>query len=508
MLTVDSVVRRGALTTPDDVALIDGETTWTWADFDDQVTRAASALRSLGIEPGDRVAAAALNSAAYFGLYYGAARLGAVLCPLNYLNAPPELAHVLGNFEPAVVLHDPDFTESVAAAVRASCPSAKTVALTGDGAEWSRLVDDADPHLPIDAVDPGSVHRVLYTSGTTGRQKGVAHTHTATCLDGAFAALGYRLTCNDRYLVHAPSFHGACWDHAKMFFFAGGSVVLLPRFEPAAALRALAGNRVTVLFGVPAVLKLLMAHPEWPDHDLGSIRLVYYGGALGSPAILHEFAAALGRDIDYMHVYGLSEGGPFVSLQTPERIFDKPSSIGWPLPGVEMAIADHETGAHLAWGETGEIVVRSPTNMAGYWNDADATAAALRDGWLHTGDVGRRDAEGDFYLVDRIKDMVRSGGENVYAREVEIAILEHSAVAEAAVIGVPDQRWDERVVAVVRCEPGEHVSEADLVDHCAALIARYKLPKQVVFVEDYPRTGIGKISKHQLKGALADAGLL
>jgi acyl-CoA synthetase (AMP-forming)/AMP-acid ligase II len=360
----------------------------------------------------------------------------------------------------------------------------------------------------VSGADPEALHLVLYTSGTTGRQKGVAHTQAATYLDGMAAALAYRLTENDRYLVHAPTFHAASWDHAKMFLVAGGSIVLLPRFDPAEALRAISEHSVTVLFGVPAVLKLLMAHPEWHEHDLGSIRLVYYGGALGSPDILDEFAAALGRDVDYMHVYGLSEGGPFVSRQTPERIRAKPDSIGWPIPGVEMEIADSETGQLLPWGEAGEIVVRSPTNMAGYWNDPEATAATLRDGWLHTGDVGRRDADGDFYLVDRIKDMIRSGGENVYAREVELALLEHEAIADVAVIGTPDERWDERVVAVVQLAQGETTTDEDLVEHCAARIARYKLPKQVLFVDDFPRTGIGKISKHQLKAMLQEAGLL
>jgi acyl-CoA synthetase (AMP-forming)/AMP-acid ligase II len=501
--TLESIVRRGAVTYPNRIALIDGNLEWTWNDFDAAVNRACAALQAGGIGPGSRVAACDYNSATYFALYFAVSRLGAILCPLSYLAAPRELEYVISDFEPDLLLAGPEFHDKVAEAASGR----DVVRMTGPGAEWQDRLDAADPDIVLDPVDPETVHLVMYTSGTTGRPKGVAHTQAAHYYDGIVSALGYRLNPLDRYLVHAPSFHAASWDHAKIFLVADGSIVLLPKFDPAAALEAITKHDVTVLFGVPAVLKLLMNDPAWPDSDLSSIRMVYYGGALGSPSILTEFAEAIGRNVDFLHVYGLTEGGPFTSAQTPERIMEKPDSIGWPMPGVEMDIVDPKTGDSLPWGEIGEIVVRAPSNMHGYWKQPQATAEALRDGWLHTGDLGRRDDDGDFYIVDRLKDMIRSGGENIYAKEVELALLEHSAVEEAAVVGLPDERWDEKVVAVVQLNTDvDEVDTDELKEFCAEYLARHKLPKEFVFVSGFPRTGLGKISKHILKANLQRAG--
>ncbi len=461
--------------------------------------RAAAALRSYGVGPGDRVAACDVNSATYFALYYGAARLGAILSTLSYLAAPKELEYVLGDFAPDLVLAGPEFMDRIGEIT-------PVVQMTGEGAPWQERWASADPGAGFDPVDPESLHLVMYTSGTTGRPKGVAHTQAAHYYDGLVTALAYRLTPHDRYLVHAPSFHAACWDHAKIFLISDGSITLLPRFDPQAAMQRISRDGVTVLFGVPAVLKMLMQHPEWPSYDLSSIRMVYYGGALGSPSILTDFAEALGRDVDYLHVYGLTEGGPFTSAQTPERIMQKPDSIGWPMPGVEMDIVDPKTGGSLPWGEVGEIVVRGPSNMRGYWNDPAASAEALRDGWLHTGDLGRRDEDGDFFIVDRLKDMIRTGGENVYAKEVELALLDHPGVEDVAVVGVPDDRWDEMVVAAVQLKAETTADEEELREFCVDAIARHKIPKRIVFVDAFPRTGLGKISKHELR-PLVEAAL-
>ena len=502
MQTLDSIVERGARTYPDTVALIDGDLSWTWSEFDAAVNRAAAALQASGIGHGDRVGACDLNSATYFALYFGAARIGAILSTLSYLAAPKELEYVIGDFDPHLLLAGPDFQEQVAAA----SGGRPVVTMTGPGAEWQRRLDAADPAEGFARVDPESLHLVMYTSGTTGRPKGVAHTQAAHYYDGLVSALGYRLNPLDRYLVHAPSFHAACWDHAKMFLISDGSITLLPKFDPEQAMQRISRDEVTVLFGVPAVLKLLMQHPCWPGYDLSTIRMVYYGGALGSPSILTEFAEALGRDVDYLHVYGLTEGGPFTSAQTPERIMAKPDSVGWPMPGVEMEIVDPETARSVPWGEIGEIVVRAPSNMHGYWNQPEATAQVLRDGWLHTGDLGRRDADGDFYIVDRLKDMIRTGGENVYAKEVEVALLEHPGVEDVAVVGVPDDRWDEKVVAAVQPKARTVLDTADLHEFCTEYLARYKIPQVFVVVDEFPRTGLGKISKHVLKADLIASG--
>ena len=229
------------------------------------------------------------------------------------------------------------------------------------------------------------------------------------------------------------------------------------------------------------------------------MRLVLSGGALGAATTNREFEAALGRAIDFLQIYGLTEAGPFVSALPPTLADEKPTSIGRPLPGVELAIVDPETGTELPPGAVGEIAVRSSTVMEGYWRSPEATAAAIRGGWLHTGDLGLRDADGDHFLVDRLKDMIRSGGENVYAAEVERVLLEHPAVLEAAVVGLPDERWDERVVAVLVPRPGSTPDPDDVRAFCRARLAAYKVPKQVEVMDELPRTGLGKIAKHELR---------
>lgn len=502
MLTLDAIVRRGARRNPDRVALIDGDVVWTWAAFDLEIDRTVGALRSLGIGPGRRVAAADYNSADYFSLYFAVARLGATLCPLNYLSAPAELAYVLADYEPDLVLAGPEFVDLVRSSL--STDSAASLVVFGDSS-WRDRVARGGPTGDIDAVDPDSVHIVMYTSGTTGRPKGAAHTQAAHYLDGVVAALAFRLRDTDRYLVHAPSFHAACWDHAKLFWIADGSVVILPRFDPVDAMDAISRHGVTVLFGVPAVLRLLIDHPRWPSFDLSAIRLVYYGGALGSTAVLSEFSEALGKDVDYLHIYGLTEAGPFVSAMSPEGIFDKPGSIGRPIPGVEMEILDPVSGGEVPVGDVGEICVRAPTLMLGYWGKPDETSKALRNGWLHTGDLGTRDEDGDFYIVDRLKDMIRTGGENVYAREVEVVLLDHPQVAEAAVVGIPHEKWGEMVVAAVTPRTASsELTEDELAQWCSGYLARYKIPKHIHIVDALPKTGIGKIAKPALRADLID----
>jgi acyl-CoA synthetase (AMP-forming)/AMP-acid ligase II len=505
--TLDAIVRRGARQSPDARAIVDGSVDWTWRAFDEQVTRAAGALRGLGVGPGDRVAAIGQTSAAYFAVMYGCARLGAVLSPLSYLSAPDELRYVIGNFDPTVVLAGAAFEPGACDAAASSAPSAPVVAFGTPGDEWDERLAAADPGLELPSPDPDAIHVVMYTSGTTGRPKGVCHSQRAHFTDALQTALGYGLRQGDSYVVHAPSFHGACWDHAKLFLLVDGFVVVLPRFEPLAVMEAIAEHGISVLFGVPAVLRQILAHPAFAEHDLSSIRLVLSGGALGAATTNREFEAALGRPVDFLQIYGLTEAGPFVSALSPALADEKPTSIGRPLPGVELAIVDPEAGTVLPQGGVGEIAVRSSTIMAGYWRNLEATTAAIRDGWLHTGDLGLRDADGDHFIVDRLKDMIRSGGENVYAAEVERVLLEHPAVLEAAVVGLPDERWDERVVAVLVPRPGITPEPDDVRAFCRERLAAYKVPKQVEVREALPKTGIGKVAKHELRAALSAAPL-
>lgn len=498
--TLDFVVRRPALVHPDRIAVIERDVIWTWRTFDEQVTRAADALRTLGLGPGDRIAAADYNSLDYLALYYGAARLGAIICPLNYLCARDELRYMLADFDPALVVAGGDFAPVV---FDAAPPATGRLRFGDADGDWRALRDAADPNATLAPVDPRSIHVVMYTSGTTGRPKGVCHTHVAHYLDGMGAALGYGLNRDDRYVVHAPSFHGASWDHMKLFFCCDASVVLTPRFDARIVMDAISTHRVTVLFAVPAVLRRLLDHPGFGDRDLSSVRMVFFGGAIGSLDVLPEFAAAVGReDIIYQQMYGLTEGGPFVTVSPPETGARKPLSVGRALPGVAMDLCSPETGRSVSPGEVGEILVGGPGVMESYWRNPEATAATIRDGWLHTGDLAVRDEDGDYVIVDRLKDMVRTGGENVYAAEVERVLMTHPAIAEAAVVGLPDDRWDERVVAVIRLRPDRELELEAVRAYCREHLAAYKVPKQVEVVDDFPRTGLGKIAKSDLRTLL------
>lgn len=277
---------------------------------------------------------------------------------------------------------------------------------------------------------------------------------------------------------------------------------MTPRFDPVSLMRATTEHKATILFGVPAVLRQLLTHPRWPEFDLTTVRLVYFGGALGSPRVLTDFAAALGRTIEYVQIYGLTEAGPFVTMADDATVTRKPKSIGKAVPGVQIELIDPDTGAEVGTGETGELVISSETLMAGYWRDDEATAAASWNGWLRTGDLAVRDADGDFEIVDRRKDMVRTGGENVYAAEVERVLLEHPAIVDAAVVGLADEKWDERVVACLILEPGRSLDAEEVRAFCRERLAAYKVPKQIEVLEAFPRTGIGKVAKQRLRDAL------
>ena len=426
-MSLDAIVRRGARTIPDATAIVDPHVSWTWAELDRQVTRCADALRTLGLGPGSRLAAADYNSAAYFALLYGAARLGAVLCPLNYLSSQDELRYLLGDFEPHAVLAGPEFHDRLveaaahAAARACRCSRSARPATSGTPA-WP----PPTPTPRSRASDPDALHLVMYTSGTTGRPKGVAHTQRAHYLDGFFTSLACRIRSTDSFVVHAPSFHAASWDHAKIFLVADGSIVVLPRFDPLALMEAYTEHRATVLQGVPAVLRALLSHPRRDEFDLSSVRAVLAGGSLDAAALQRQFAEShrpRGRLLPRLR----ADRGRAVRERAPARARGdaSPRSIGRPLPGVEMELVDPDSGAFVEDGGMGEIVVRAPTIMAAYWRNPEASAAALRDGWLHTGDLGVRDPDGDYAIVDRLKDMIRSGGENVYAAEVERVLLIH-----------------------------------------------------------------------------------
>ena len=494
MLTMDSIVSRGALQMPHRPAIFDNGSTYSWLDLETRVSAVARHLADLGVGRHGRLAVASRNSFENYCLYYATARLGATFTPLNYQLSDAELSRVLSDLDPQWILTIPEFRNRFSDLEdSAQCG----VVEFGDRA-WDSELAHTQPFRETRSR-PSDVHTILYTSGTTGLPKGVMHTQEAEYMDALCGALGYQLGPNDRYIVHAPSFHAASWDHAKLFLLSGGAIAILPEFNPTKIIAAIPRHKITVLFAVTAMLQRLLDDPTFTPSALNSLTAVHYGGALGSDAVLKRFIDALGHPVELRHVYGCSEAGPHVCFNSATQNPDKPRSIGKPIPGVTMRIADPEESRDLGCDEVGEILVGGPAIMKGYWGKPAETERAIVEGWLRTGDLGYVDQDGDFFMVDRIGDKIRTGGENVFASEVEYVLSRHPAVAESFVLGVPDPHWDEAVIALVIPRAGASIDSEELREFCRSHLAGFKIPKRVYAVDEFPRTGLGKVARGTLR---------
>ena len=500
-MLVGDIVRHHARSRPGSVALVVEGREHTYGALQDLVDRTAGALASRGIGHGDRVAVLAKNSLEYVALYFATASLGAILVPLNFWHRGPEHAYTIGDAEPALWFVEAGYDE-VAQDARAAHPDLPVLRIPGpegDRADWDAFLAAGVDTPPVD-VDGADIHMILYTSGTTGRPKGAMLSHRRT-IDDAFAmATVLRADDRDVFMNYFPPFHVGNWDHMKPFLLVGGTVILLREFDPGVVLELLPQYRVSVVLGVPTMLHALITHERFPATDTSSIRLLYYG-AYDPSGIMDRTADALGARegrVAFAHTYGLTEGGPFVTWCPPGDVFARWGSIGRPMPGVDVALLDDD-GAEVAPGSPGEICVRGP-RMSGYWRNEEASKVALADGWLHTGDVAVADADGFLTIVDRKKDMIRSGGQNVWSKEVEDCLARHAGVADAAVIGVPDPVYEEQVVAVVvPSGEGTPALAEELTTFVRTQLAGYNTPRQVHFVTEFPRTAVGKIQKHVLR---------
>jgi fatty-acyl-CoA synthase len=500
MLVAD-IIRNNARSRTGSTALVVDGRRVSYGVLQDLVEETAGALAARGIGHGDRVAVLAKNSFEYVQLYFATAAIGAVLVPLNFWHRAAEHAYTIADSEPALLVAERDY-EPVLAEARAARPDLPLLRIPGpegDREQWHEFTAAAVdvPRVPIDERDP---HMILYTSGTTGRPKGAMMSHRRTVDDALAMAAALRVRDRDVFMNYFPPFHVGNWDHMKPFLLMGATVVVLREFDASEVLRLLPEHRVSVILGVPTMLHALITHPDFPGTDTSSVRLLYYG-AYDPSGIMDRTADAFGAragKIQMAHTYGLTEAGPFVTWCPPEDVFSHWGSIGRPMPGVDVALLDDD-GAEVERGEPGEICVRGP-RMSGYWRDDEASKAALAGGWLHTGDIAVADPDGFLTIVDRKKDMIRTGGQNVWSKEVEDCIARHPGVADVAVIGVPDPVYEERVVAVVvpAGEPGAALAE-ELAAYVRTHLAGYNTPKDVHFVDEFPRTPVGKIQKHVLR---------
>ncbi|HVV21904.1 MAG TPA: AMP-binding protein [Pseudonocardiaceae bacterium] len=486
--TVARWVSDSARRTSDKVAVVDAAGATTYRELAERAARLAGVLRAT-LSPGDRVATLTGNSTDHVVALLACARARLVLVPLSWRLAAPELAVRLDHAEAGLLLVEPaswDLASEVLGRLASPPPMALLGAIeAGDPVGCTDPVHDDDPLL------------MLYTSGTSGRPKGVVLSHANCFWTNLGLSRVVGIGADDVVLAVLPQFHVGGWNVQPLLALWVGATVLLERtFDAGRVLRLIAEHRVTTMMGVPANYLFLAEHPDFPSIDLTSLRTAVVGGAPMPEPLLRTWHA---RGVDLVQGYGLTEAAPNVLCLPGAAALDRLGFAGLPYPYVEVAVADPETGAVLDGPGRGELLVRGPNVFTGYWRDPEATARALRDGWLHTGDVVFRDAEGYHRILDRVDDMFVSGGENVSPAEVENVLYGHPAVAEAAVVGVPDARWGQVGRAFVVVRPGADVAADELLDHCRGELARYKVPREIRFVDGLPHSAVGKLVRRNLR---------
>ena len=506
--TLAELVRLQANNRGNEVAFeFEGRTT-TFAAFDRNTNRVANALKALGVQPGERIAYLGKNSDIFFELMLGAIKARIVLAPINWRLAGPEVAFIVEDCKAPVLFVGPEFI-ALARSILPQLGTVRTVITTEGGATewqdfaaWRDAQSDADPGIE---VTPKDIAIQLYTSGTTGKPKGamLSHANFFNLVNaGADAEQPdwNRWTADDVSLVAMPLFHigGSGWG--VMGLYQGARGVIAREFDPTKVLDFIEKDGITKLFMVPAAMQFVVRQPRARQMDFSRLKYMLYGASPIPAALLKECIEVF--KCGFVQVYGMTETtGAIVALPPEDHIegSERMRSAGKAMAGVELAILDVD-GKPLPPRQVGEIATRSGSNMAGYWNLPEATARTLdSNGWLRTGDAGYLDEDGYLYIHDRIKDMIISGGENIYPAEVESALCDHPDIAEAAVIGIPDDKWGEAVKAVVALKPGKTATPTDIINFTRERIAGYKTPKSVDFVPALPRNPSGKILRRQLR---------
>ncbi|MFI5475440.1 acyl-CoA synthetase [Streptomyces cacaoi] len=490
--TVDGVLRRSARRTPARVAVEYRDRTWTYEELDEAVSRAASVLLGEGLAPGDRVGAYGHNSDAYLIAFLACARAGLVHVPVNQNLTGEDLAYIVRQSGSALVLTDPDLAGRLPAGTR-------TPALRdADDSLLARL-----PATPAyDGPEPRSedLVQLLYTSGTTALPKGAMMTHRALVHEYLSAITALDLSAGDRPAHSLPLYHSAQLHVFLLPYLAVGATnIVLDAPDGDLLFDLIEADRVDSLFAPPTVWIGLANRPDFGTRDLSGLRKAYYGASIMPVPVLERLRERLPK-LGFYNCFGQSEIGPLATVLAPDEHKGRLDSCGRQVLFVDARVVD-ENGKDVPDGTAGEIVYRSPQLCEGYWDKPEETAAAFRDGWFHSGDLAVRDAHGYFTIVDRVKDVINSGGVLVASRQVEDALYTHDAVAEAAVIGLPDEKWIEVITAVV--VPRGEVTEEELVAHARENLPHFKAPKRVLFVEELPRNASGKILKRELRERFA-----
>ncbi|WP_337661247.1 fatty acid--CoA ligase [Erythrobacter sp. Alg231-14] len=507
------IVREHARLTPDKDAFTFGDETMSFADLDTGSNRVAHALASMGVTKGERVSFLGKNHPLYFEALLGAAKIGAVMTPVNWRLAPPEVAYILDNAQTRIVFVGEGFADMVAQ-VRGDTPLIEHIigieAPDHDGPDYRNWRDGfpADPILIDIGLHDDALQ--LYTSGTTGRPKGAVMTHGSILSSRGSTEDGDESADmrdwqepveGDVTLLAMPCFHISGTGTGLGTMVAGSNSIVLPEYDPTKALDLIENFNISKIFLVPAAIQILLNHPRVKDVDFSRLKYVTYGASPIPLELMREAMEVLG--CGFVQMYGMTEtSGTIVALDPEDHVPEgspRMRSVGTPLAGVEVKIID-EQGNEVAANAVGEIATRSSKNMSRYWNNPGATTETIdADGWLRTGDAGYLDEDGYLYIHDRVKDMIISGGENIYPAEVENAVYAHPKVADVAVIGVPSEKWGEEVKACVVVKEGETLSQADLIAHSREHIAGYKCPKSIDFIDELPRNPSGKILRRELR---------
>ena len=506
-MELTQALHKGARERPEEIVAICKDECITHAQLVERVARLAGALHALGLKPGDRVGMMALNSIRFLEYFYGTWWAGGVVNPVNIRWHPREVAYSLDDCDTRILLVDEVFSTAGAAA-HALSASLKTLIYCGAGEvpegmlSLESLIAQAQP-VPDARRGGADLAAVMYTGGTTGVPKGVMLSHGNYYVSALSTIAAVPLARDVTGMIAVPMFHVAGCGMMLINMHRLAQIVIVPMFDPQAVLAAIEEHRVNELLLVPAMISRVMAYPRRQAFDLSSLRQMIYGASPIDATLLEQAMAAL-PDVQFAQAYGMTELAPTVAVLGPQAHRPGPNqatllrAAGRPVPIADIRIVDAE-GRDCPVSTVGEIVVGGPMVMQGYWNKPDATAAALQDGWMHTGDAGRMDEHGYLFVVDRVKDMIVSGGENVYSAEVENALAQLPQVLMSAVIGVPDDRWGERVHAVIVLHEGETLDEAAVIAHCKTQIAGYKCPGSVEFRKELPLSAAGKMLKFQLR---------
>lgn len=487
-----------------------GQTKYCYEEFHNRVVRLGNALLDLGARKGDRVATLLLNCHRYLELYYATAIVGAIIVPLNYRLAPKELAYIMNDSESETLFVDEALLQLIKP-VNSELQTLRRTIFTSGSSEtppgmlhYETLVSNASAVIPQAKTEDNDLAGIFYTGGTTGLAKGVMLSHRNLMINAYHMLINLPLIRGEVYCHAAPMFHlangGAMYGNTMH----GSKHTFIKAFDPKTVMETIQREKVTSIVLVPAMINFVINHPDIGKYDLSSLKRITYGASPMPVELLKKAMKVIG--CDFIQGYGMTEASPLLTVlypeehhtEGPEHLTRRLLSCGREIIGVEVRIVN-EQGEEVKPGEVGEIIARGPNIMQGYWKKEAETEAVLKDGWYYSGDMGTVDEENYIFLVDRKKDMIISGGENIYSTEVENAIYAHPAVLEAAAIGVPDDKWGEAVRGIVVLKPGATATAEEIIQRCRELIAAYKVPKSIEFISELPKSGAGKILKRDLR---------